>query len=75
MKHISVTIPDNKVSLFIELMNNLSFVKKVEATDNIDIPDWHKDIIEERTENYKKNPESYKNWKDLKKGLDKKYEL
>lgn len=38
MKQITVTIPDNKESLFMELMESLSFVENIEAIDNSDIP-------------------------------------
>lgn len=75
MKHITVTIPDNKESLFIELMKSLSFVKNVEPMESMDIPEWHKTIIDQRTENYHKNPESYKDWEDLQKEINQKYGL
>jgi hypothetical protein len=75
MKQFTVLIPDNKEGLFIELMKSLSFVKKIEATEIIDIPDWHKDIINERLENYKKNPEEYRDWEDVQKEINQKYGL
>lgn len=55
MKQITVTIPDNKESLFMELLKNLSFVKNVKTSDNTDIPEWHKAIIDQRMESYKKS--------------------
>lgn len=75
MKQITVTIPDNKESLFIELMKSLSFVKNIEAIESTDIPEWHKAIIDQRIENYKKNPESYRDWDDVRKELNQKYGL
>ncbi len=75
MKQIAVTIPDNKESLFIELMKSLSFVKNVEAIESTDIPEWHKAIIDQRMENYKKNPESYRDWDDVQKEINQKYGL
>jgi len=75
MKQIAVTIPNNKESLFIELMNSLSFVKKVESIDNSDIPEWHKSIIDERTNNFKNNPESYRDWEEVQKEISQKYGL
>lgn len=57
MKQITVTIPDNKESLFIELMKSLSFVKNVETIESTDIPDWHKTIIDQRMAAYKENPD------------------
>ncbi len=75
MKQIAVTIPDNKESLFIELMKSLSFVKNVETIESTDIPEWHKAIIDQRMENYKKNPESYRDWDDMQKEINQKYGL
>lgn len=75
MKQITVTIPDNKESLFIELMKSLSFVKNVEALESTDIPEWHKAIIDQRMENYNKNPESYRDWEDVQKEINQKYGL
>lgn len=73
MKQIAITIPDNKVELFIDLMNSLSFVKKIEPIEGTDIPEWHKAIIDERMENYQKNPESFQKWEDVQKELSRKY--
>ncbi len=70
MKQIAVTIPDDKEKLFMELMKSLSFVKHVET---FEIPDWHKNIIEERIEDYAKHPEEHEEWGTLKKKLDQKY--
>lgn len=42
---------------------------------NSDIPQWHKDIIDQRMDNYKKNPESYRDWDDLQKEINQKYGL
>ncbi len=75
MKQIAVTIPDNKETLFIELMKNLSFVKGIESVENIDIPEWHKAIIDQQTENYKEHPESFQNWEDVQKEINQKYGL
>ena len=56
MKQFAVTIPDNKETLFIELMKSLSFVKGVENVESVGIPEWHKAIIDERLAAYKTNP-------------------
>jgi len=72
MKQITVTIPNNKEGLFIELMKNLSFVKKVETTQDTSIPEWHEAIIDQRTENYLNEPESFKEWNEVKKEINKK---
>ena len=75
MKQITVTIPDNKEDLFIELMKNLSFVKGIEQIENMDIPEWHKEIIDQRMEDYKEHPENCRNWEDVQEEINKKYGL
>jgi hypothetical protein len=75
MKHIAVTIPDNKEALFIELMKSLSFVKEIKNVEGMDIPEWHKTIIDQRMENYKLHPESYLDWDEVQKEITKKYGL
>lgn len=75
MKQISVTIPDNKETLFIEFMKKLSFVKGIEKLDNMDIPELHKNIIDQRTKNYMDHAESYRDWEDLQKEINLKYGL
>ncbi|NEW83635.1 MAG: addiction module protein [Mariniphaga sp.] len=73
MKQIAVTIPDNKESLFIELMKNLSFVKGIENIENINIPEWHKAIIDQRMENFKVHPESFRDWEEVQREINLKY--
>jgi len=73
MKQIAVTIPDNKEALFIELLKSISFVKGFEPIEYI--PEWHKAIIDQRVENYKTNPESYRDWEDIQKEINQKYGL
>ena len=75
MKQIAVTIPDNKEALFIELMKNLSFVKKIESLDSADMPDWHKAVIDQRMDAYRKKPNSFRDWDELQKEIDGKYGL
>ena len=75
MKQIAITIPDNKEALFVELMKNLSFVQNIETVESKDIPEWHKTIIDERMENYKEKPESYRDWDIVQKEIGQKYGL
>ncbi len=81
MKQIAITIPDNKEALFIELMESLSFVQNIESVESVesvestDIPEWHKAIIDQRMENYKERPESYRDWEDVQKEIGQKYGL
>lgn len=67
MKQITVTIPDNKENLFMELMKSLSFVKNVEPVECADIPEWHKNIVRERMAKYDNNPDS---WLDFDQTMD-----
>jgi len=56
MKQFTITIPDNKESIFIEWMKSISFVKKIEAVEKSDLPEWHKAILDERLASYKSSP-------------------
>jgi uncharacterized protein YlbG (UPF0298 family) len=75
MKNILVSIPDNKVELFMELLKNLSFVKRIEPVTESEIPHWHKEIIDKGIEAYKNNPESFVDFEDVQNELDIKYGL
>ena len=59
MKQFTVTIPDNKMNLFVEMMGSISYVEKVEEICAIEIPEEHMAMVRERIEKYKDNPESY----------------
>ena len=74
MKTLNITIPDNKESIFIEWMKSISFVKKIEV-EKTDISQWHKAVIDQRLENFQNNPESYLDWDEIQKDINKKYEL
>ena len=37
-------------------MKNLSFVKEIQQVEEIDIPQWQKDVVRERMADYKANP-------------------
>lgn len=56
-------------------MKNLSFVKGIENVENMDIPEWHKAIIDRRMENYMEHPESCRDWEDIQMEINKKYGL
>lgn len=66
MKHYTVSIPDEKDSLFQELSKALGF--KFDESTN-DIPDWHKEIIDQRLMDFEKNPSKVIPWADVKKNL------
>lgn len=69
MKQFSITIPDNKESLFIELMKNLSFVENIEELEELNISEEHKNIVRERAKASELNPLRKKKWDDVKHNL------
>ena len=73
MKVFSITIQDDKESIFIELMNCVSFVKKIEfVSDDNEIPQWHKAILDKRIEDKAGN---YLKWEAVQKDINVKYGL
>ena len=73
MKTFSITIQDNKESLFVELMKSVSFVKKIEEISEVhEIPEWHKTILDQRLES---TSDSYLNWDNVQKEIHSKYGL
>ena len=69
MKSFTITIQDNKESVFIEMMRSLNFVKKIEEVSDTDIPEEHKAIVLNRLKNIEENPESFLNWEDIEQKL------
>lgn len=55
-----------KVLLFQRLQSEL-------AQENEQIPDWHKELIEQRLAKYQSNPAEVVHWKDFEKHLYEKY--
>jgi len=74
MANFNISIPDQKIEFFKELMDNLGFAQ-IEPMDEFDIPEHHKKILDQRLKNYEENPESYRDWEDVIKEFDKKYEV
>ena len=65
MKNFTITIPDNKENIFIEMMKSISFVKKIQASNDIDISEEHKEIVRNRIKRMEENPESCLSWEDI----------
>ena len=65
MKQFTVTIPDNKMNLFVEMMGSISYVKKIEEIYTMEIPEEHKAKVRERIEKYRDNQESYLEWDEI----------
>lgn len=58
MREVTLQIPDNKYQFFMELVHNLGFDK----VEGMDIPEWHKEIIDLRMSDYEKNPDQALNF-------------
>lgn len=61
MKEVRLKIPDNKISFFMELINQLG----IEVAEQIDIPEEHKTIVRERIKTTK--PENMIPWDEARK--------
>lgn len=66
MKQITVTIPDNKESLFVELLKSISFVKEIETIEDFEIPEEQKQIVRRRTKASETDPSRLLNWDEVK---------
>ena len=65
MRPFIVYVPDNKVSFFKELIDSLNF-KTQEGNIPSELTVAQKKILDQRLEEYEKNPDSYLAWEDLK---------
>lgn len=68
MKQYTVSIPDDKSKLFLDILNELSFIESVEDISSIDISEEQKNIVRERIAKY--NDKDYQDWSDLNIDLD-----
>lgn len=69
MKNFTVTIPDNKENIFIEMMKSISFVQKIQASNDIEISEEHKEIVRNRIQRMEDNPETCLSWEDIEQKL------
>ena len=65
MKSFTITIPDNKENIFIEMMKSITFVEKIQAATDIIIPEEHKEIVHGRIQRMEEHPESCLSWEDI----------
>ncbi len=65
MKSFTISIPDNKEDLFIEMMKNISFVKKIKEEISSEIKQEHKQIVRMRIQRLDEHPESCLQWEDI----------
>mgnify|MGYP001360083156 CR=1 FL=1 len=69
MKKIVLTIKDNsRLGFLLELLSGLDYVH-VEQSDEHELSDSHKQIIDDRLTDHKLNPNEGSNWEDIKKRL------
>jgi hypothetical protein len=70
MKPIVVYVPENKVSFFMELIDSLNY-KTIVDVDSFELSDAHKEILDQRLENYENHPESYLSWDEVSQEIEK----
>ena len=70
MTQFSITVPDNKLNFFIELINSIDFLKINEKNILPEIPEWHKPIIDENLKKYYENPENVVDWEVAQKEIE-----
>lgn len=58
MKQLTINIPDNQYSFFLELVEKLGF----EKVEELDIPEEHKTIVRERMKKSSQNPDRLLDW-------------
>jgi len=66
MKQYTITIPDDKVNSFIDMMKSITYVKNIEDNTAIDIPEEHKNIVRERMKKSEKDPSRLLDWDKVK---------
>ena len=71
MRPFTVYVPEKKVPFFMELVNSLRFKVKEGKISEIELTEAHKAILDKRLENYKNNPDSYMDWEDVQKDIEK----
>jgi hypothetical protein len=65
MKSFTITIPDDKENIFVEMMKSISFVKTIEADSPGDIPEEQQEIVRRRIKQMEEYPDSWLSWEDI----------
>ena len=65
MKSFTITIPDNKENIFIEMMKSINFVEKIQVAKEIEISEEHKRVVMDRLKAIEEYPENSISWKDI----------
>lgn len=58
-----------KIAAIIPIEEYDAYVRFSKEEDS-DIPEWHKTLLDKRSDNYTKNPEHYKNIDELRKNIN-----
>lgn len=73
IKWIQKELKDVKDPMLIEAFKNLLQYRKNVSGDTYEISDEHKEILDQRLEDHKANPDAGKSWTELKSDLRTKY--
>jgi hypothetical protein len=66
--NITVDIPEEKVSFFLDLLENLNF-SPIQVNDTNGIPEWQKDTVRRRIYALDSRGEEVGNWEDVKREI------
>ena len=64
----------NKATLLLEFLKSLTYINSIKQVDEaqlVDIPEWHKAILDERLKQHKDSPDEGMSWQELEKIIDK----
>lgn len=65
MRRVSVLLPEHKVVFFLDLLKSLDFVQAVQVQNGGEIPNWKREIVDQRILEYKNNPAECLDWDEL----------
>ncbi|MBI1288226.1 MAG: hypothetical protein GC178_11690 [Flavobacteriales bacterium] len=65
MREVILKVPEEKYEFIMELIANLG----LEVEQEMEIPEWQKNIVRERMAEYEKNPENAIPWKEARKQI------
>jgi hypothetical protein len=65
MRRVSVLLPEHKVIFFLDLLKSLDFVQAFHAQNGDVIPNWKREIVDQRILEYKENPDDSLDWETL----------
>lgn len=68
MPKVTIDVADDKLNLLFEVTDLLEIDKNSFRFE--DVPDWHKQVLNERMEEYKAGKSSMTSWEDFSKELD-----